>query len=302
MDGILPLYKPKGMTSHDCVIKIRKLLKIKKVGHTGTLDPGVEGVLTICLGEATKIIPFLKNSKTYIAEVTLGIATTTEDHEGEIVEKKEVTTPPTDEAIEATLKKFTGTIKQVPPMYSAVKVKGKRLYEYARENIAVDRPKRTVTIFDIKRLAQDDKNETNKRFRIEVKCSKGTYIRTLCVDIGKQLGYPAHMSYLLRTESDSITLDDTITFSEIEAKWKDDKLEEIVLPIERALEHLDVYQVSESVKKRVLNGQKLSARYVHVRTNPFKVMYGNQLLAIYERHKKNRHELKPVRVFHIHKD
>lgn len=300
MNGILPLYKPKGMTSHDCVMKVRKLLKMKKVGHTGTLDPGVEGVLPICLGEATKTIPFLKNSKTYIAEVYLGIGTTTEDCEGEIIAQKEVTIPPTDEEIEAALRKFTGTMKQIPPMYSAIKVKGKRLYEYARQNVDVERPERTVTIYHIKRLKRDE-NTANKRFIIEVNCSKGTYIRTLCVDIGKELGYPAHMSYLLRTESDSIKIDETVTFSQLEEKINENKLSEIILPIDRVLEHLDVYRVSKDVKWRVLNGQKLSVQDVQIETNPFKVMYQNELLAIYERHRHD-HQIKPVRVFQMYKD
>ena len=299
MNGILPLYKPKGMTSHDCVMKVRKLLNMKKVGHTGTLDPSVEGVLPICLGEGTKIIPFLKNSKTYIAEVYLGIATTTEDREGEIVEQIEVTTPPSDEEIDEVLTKFIGTIKQIPPMYSAVKVKGKRLYEYARENKTVERPERTVTIYDMKRLKREE-NKDNTKFFIEVNCSKGTYIRTLCVDIGKQLGYPAHMSYLLRTESDSITIDETVTFTQLEKHVTENRLDEIILPIERALEHLDVFQVSKSMKNRVLNGQKLTARGVTIETNPFKVMYQYELLAIYE--KQPQEMIKPVRVFQMYKD
>src|SRR5690625_1002496 len=139
--GILPLYKPKGFTSHDCVMKVRKLLNIKKVGHTGTLDPGVEGVLPICIGEATKIIPFLLElKKVYIADVYLGQATTTEDSDGEIVSEKEVVSPPTNEEIDSVLASFQGEITQIPPMYSAVKVKGKKLYEYARANQEIDRP------------------------------------------------------------------------------------------------------------------------------------------------------------------
>src|SRR5690625_2979508 len=174
MNGIIPLYKPKGMTSHDCVAKMRRLLKIKKIGHTGTLDPSVEGVLPICVGEATKIIPFLLPlKKVYIADVFLGKSTTTEDADGEIVLEKKVETPPTNEEIHTALRQFQGEIKQVPPMYSAIKVKGKKLYEYARENKEIERPSRTVTIYKIERLITE--SETNNPFRIKVTCSKGTY-------------------------------------------------------------------------------------------------------------------------------
>ena len=141
MHGIIPLYKPKGMTSHDCVMKIRRMLQTKKVGHTGTLDPSVEGVLPICVGEATKIISFLLPlHKQYIADVFLGRSTTTEDADGETVEEKTLDSVPTEEEIRQVLASFTGEIIQIPPMYSAIKVNGKKLYEYARENIEIERP------------------------------------------------------------------------------------------------------------------------------------------------------------------
>src|SRR5690625_4579863 len=141
------------MTSHDCVMKVRKLLHIKKVGHTGTLDPNVEGVLPICIGEATKIIPFLLDlKKVYIAEIILGRTTTTEDSDGETVQEEKVTLPPSDTEINRVLHQYTGKIEQTPPMYSAVKVKGKRLYEYARKNLEVERPVRQIMIYNIERL------------------------------------------------------------------------------------------------------------------------------------------------------
>lgn len=298
MNGILPLYKPKGFTSFDCVMKVRKLLNIKKVGHTGTLDPGVEGVLPICVGEATKIIPFLLQlQKVYIADVALGKSTTTEDSDGEVVAKKEVIHPPSDEEINEVLQQFEGEIKQIPPIYSAVKVKGKRLYEYARKQIDVERPERNVTIYNIEKL-QKDENHTNERFRIKVTCSKGTYIRTLCVDIGKQLGFPAYMAYLQRTESDSFQLNETITFTEIE---KENHKEILLLPTARGLTHLDTLQVDEQIKRKVLQGQKLPIPNEQLKTEPFKIMHKDELLAIYKKHRKNEHEIKPVRVFNIHK-
>src|SRR5690625_5018629 len=143
MDGIIPLWKPKGMTSHDCVAKIRRIYGTRKVGHTGTLDPMVEGVLPICINRATKIVPYLTAmSKTYDAEIKLGTATETEDAQGEIVEQKNVSHPPNLSEIDDVLQSFQGTIIQIPPMYSAVRVKGKRLYEYARAKEIVERPKR----------------------------------------------------------------------------------------------------------------------------------------------------------------
>src|SRR5690625_4354090 len=214
MNGILPLWKPKGMTSHDCVMRVRHIFQTKKVGHTGTLDPNVEGVLVICIGEATKIVSFLTSlQKTYIAECSLGVATETEDVDGKIIEKKQVKTPILKQEIDRVLQSFMGEITQVPPMYSAVRVKGKRLYEYARENEEVERPLRRVKIYELTNLSTE--KEIRDKFKMKVTCSAGTYIRTLCVDIGKKLGYPAHMSHLVREEASSFTSEETVTFEEL---------------------------------------------------------------------------------------
>ena len=154
MDGVLLLDKPAGMTSHDCVNIVRKVLKTKKVGHTGTLDPSVTGVLPICVGRATKISQFLTaNEKEYLGEVTIGFSTTTEDADGELVEEKRVDRTITKEEVEAVLKSMLGSSIQVPPMYSAVKVNGKKLYEYARAGLEVERPRREVTIYELELLA-----------------------------------------------------------------------------------------------------------------------------------------------------
>lgn len=280
-------------------MKVRKLLRLKKVGHSGTLDPGVEGVLPICIGEATKIIPFLSShKKVYVADVYLGTSTTTEDSEGDIVLEKEVTTPPTDEEIADVLSRFTGEITQIPPMYSAVKVNGKKLYEYARENKQVERPKRKITVHQIERIHT---REGNNPFRIEVTCSKGTYIRTLCVDIGEALGYPAHMSYLLRTESDSFTMDDTLTFSQLEEAVHAQTVSKLLFPVERVLSHLHVVHVNDTMRQRILNGQKLSRHSYVTETNEFVMMHDGKLLAIYGPHETNEQEIKPIRVFNMHK-
>lgn len=299
MDGILPLWKPKGLTSHDCVMKIRKLYHTKKVGHTGTLDPEVEGVLPICIGQATKIVPFLTDTrKTYEAEIALGKSTDTEDSYGKTLELKEPVFLPEQETIEEVLTSFQGEITQVPPMYSAVKVKGKKLYEYAREGIEVDRPSRKVTVHQLELLSiKKDKSDGLQRFSIRVECSKGTYIRTLAVDIGKALGYPAHMSDLVRTRTGDFGKEDCITFEGIEQESYQEGRLGLLSPMKKGIKHLGIFQVSEEEAKKVKVGQKLPLPSSLPETNPFRVECNEQLLAIYQIHPSKENEIKPVKVF-----
>ncbi|MFB4167452.1 tRNA pseudouridine(55) synthase TruB [Virgibacillus sp. JSM 102003] len=295
MNGILPLWKPKGMTSHDCVIAIRKKFGLKKVGHTGTLDPEVEGVLPICIGQATKIVPYLTDTKkTYIAQVKLGVATETEDSHGATIEKSRVVNFPSKQSIENVLQLFRGEITQVPPMYSAVKVNGKKLYEYARANEQVERPQRKVVIYQLTHIDNTDHKDS---FKIKAICSKGTYIRTLCVDIGKKLGYPAHMSHLVRTETGIIKQEETVTFEAIDESVELANQEKLLLPISKGLSHLEHINVDENTKKRVLYGQKLSKPDNVTKSNPFVIMFDNQVLAIYQIHPENPYLIKPIRVF-----
>lgn len=240
MDGILLLNKPKGLTSHDCVFKIRKLLKIKKVGHTGTLDPDVTGVLPICIGRATKIVEYITGAdKVYEGEVTIGFSTTTEDASGEIVEKDSSNKVITRSEIEAVFRSLTGEIIQTPPMYSAVKVNGTRLYEYARKGIHIERPSRSVLIKELVLLSEHEQYEGEIiTFKFRVSCSKGTYVRTLAVMIGELLGYPAHMSGLVRVATGSYTLSQCVSFSEIEEMVENNKLSTALYSIESALSHL----------------------------------------------------------------
>lgn len=191
MDGILNIRKEKGFTSHDVVAVVRRILHAKKVGHTGTLDPDAEGVLPVCVGKATKLADIIMDGKKrYRAMVRLGITTTTEDAAGEVLEERKVDFD--EEKIRQAVAGFVGEQKQIPPMYSAIKVNGKKLYELAREGKEIERKARTITIFaiNIVRFLPPD------RFEIDVDCSKGTYIRTLCSDIGKALGCGAHMAEL----------------------------------------------------------------------------------------------------------
>ncbi|GIO22008.1 tRNA pseudouridine(55) synthase TruB [Oceanobacillus sp. J11TS1] len=295
MNGILPLWKPKGMTSFDCVAKCRRYFNTKKVGHTGTLDPEVEGVLPICIGNATKIVPFLTDTKKiYLGTVALGTTTETEDATGKVIEEKEVVSMPTKTEIENALQKFQGAIQQIPPMYSAVKVNGKKLYEYARANEEVERPVREVFIHDIQLLAIDDKKNT---FDLYVECSKGTYIRTLCVDIGKVLGYPAHMHQLERIKTGSFSKKNTVTFAMIEEAAAENKQEQLLSPISEGLGHLLHKEVNEALKVRIKNGQKLAISDAPKTDEPFVFTNNQEVLAIYGRHPEKPDQIKPLRVF-----
>lgn len=297
MEGILPLWKPRGMTSHDCVFKVRKLLKTKKVGHTGTLDPDVDGVLPICIGRATKVAEYLQESqKAYEGEVTIGTATTTEDASGDVVEEKSIIGQIPIAELTTVLHKFHGEITQVPPMFSAVKVNGKRLYEYARQGIEVDRPERTITIYEFKLLDSFDfLDHKNNSFRFFVKASKGTYVRTLAVDIGKALGYPAHMSNLTRVASGSFTTEDCLTFDEIEESVEKGVLE--LFPLERAISHLTKLKINEKLEMQVKNGQVLPIPEGYENESRLALInVHNNCVAIYIPHPTKQGLMKPEKV------
>lgn len=299
MNGIVPLWKPKGMTSHDCVIKMRRLFSTKKVGHTGTLDPEVTGLLPICIGEATKIVPYLTDTrKSYRAEITVGVATDTEDQTGEVIEEKKVTEPIQHDTIKKVLKQFTGEIKQVTPLYSAVKVDGKKLYQYARANEFVERPIRQVTIhsidYDADSLIHSDQKVT---FEIETTVSKGTYIRTLAVDIGLALGFPAHMSRLVRIATADFNERNKITFEELSELDQVGQLEKALLPLEAGLTHLPTYHVDQDLARKVLFGQKLPRPDYWQENQPYRVMLNETVLAIYQVHPDKPNQIKPLRVF-----
>lgn len=299
LQGILPLLKPKGMTSHDCVARLRRILKTRKVGHTGTLDPEVTGVLPICIGRATKVAEYMSDySKTYEGEVTIGTSTTTEDFTGEVVEKKVIEQPLTVAQIEEVLNHFTGKIEQIPPMYSAVKIKGKKLYEYAREGKIIDRPKREVVIYKLERTSEPMYIDNEKIvFLFRVHCSKGTYVRTLAVDIGKKLGFPAHMSALVRTASGPFKQENCLTFEEIERLQENNEVQAALLPIEAALAFLPKLTVTDEVALKVLNGAVLP---LAIDENRFTVYNKNgELLAIYQKHPTKEGFMKPEKIIKI---
>ncbi|GAB6173822.1 tRNA pseudouridine(55) synthase TruB [Paradesulfitobacterium aromaticivorans] len=212
MDGTVNVLKPPGMTSSDVVVWLRRLLKLKRVGHTGTLDPGVAGVLPVCVGQATRVAEyFTGQGKSYRAEITFGIATDTQDALGEIITRTVPNLSVQD--VENILYRFQGAITQVPPMYSSVRHQGKHLYEYARAGVEVERTGREVEIYSLNLSGWRD-YEFPRAF-LDIKCSKGTYVRTLCHDIGEVLGCGAHMSYLLRLQSGSFALEGSWTLEEL---------------------------------------------------------------------------------------
>jgi tRNA pseudouridine55 synthase len=297
--GILALKKPAGMTSHDCVFKIRKIFATKKVGHTGTLDPEVTGVLPICIGRATKIAEYMSDyGKEYIGEVTLGFSTETEDAHGEKVMEKEVESDISFDDIKAILRSLTGEIEQTPPMFSAVKVNGKKLYEYARQGIQVERPKRKVTIYELELLNEEKTlSKDNPVFSFRVKCSKGTYVRTLAVAIGEKLGYPAHMSSLIRTASGPFTLSDCVTFEQLESS--EVPVESYLSPLEKGIAHFPKWTVDKEIESKVLNGSVLSEPK-DLEDSPFGV-YNEEgkCLAIYQLHPSKPGLIKPAKVLAI---
>lgn len=226
MDGIINVYKEKGFTSHDVVAKLRGILCMKKIGHTGTLDPAAEGVLPVCLGKGTRLCDMLTDkTKTYRAVLLLGQETDTQDTTG--VVQAEYPVHVTEEEVRKAIVSFLGDYMQIPPMYSALKVNGKKLYELARQGKEVERQARPVQILDIQIESIDLPRAT-----FFVTCSKGTYIRTLCYDIGRKLGCGGCMESLLRTRVDRFELKDSLTLSQIEKLRDEGRLEEAVVPVE----------------------------------------------------------------------
>ena len=286
MDGILPLNKDRGMTSHDAVVKCRKLFRTRKIGHSGTLDPNVDGVLPICIGKGTKVVNYLMESgKVYTGQIILGFATETEDLDGKVVTTKEIEKPFSDEEIKQAMERLTGEIIQVPPMYSAVKVNGKRLYEYARNNEAVKRPERKIRVDYFKQVKASiyDPLKKQQTLFFEVGCGKGTYVRTLAFDLGKILGVPAVMSDLTRLKSGGFTLAESVTLSELEVAVKSDGLEKYVAPIQTALASYPHYELSDKQWQLVKNGGFLAPKYLKNINTANKVVlnYAGKVRALY---------------------
>jgi tRNA pseudouridine55 synthase len=253
MDGVLNLNKPAGMTSHDVVQRARALLKVKRIGHTGTLDPLATGVLVLCVGKATRIAQYLEaGEKEYRAVMRLGMTTDTLDAEGSVLETRSYT-PPDQQTIIEVFQNFIGTIMQRPPVYSAVKIRGVPSYRLAREGRAKPLEPRPVKISSIELLAYDDPFVS-----IAVTCSKGVYIRSLCAEIGITLGMGAHLTGLERTRSGRFRLEQAITLQELADLAGAGKTSQVVTPIDAALGDFPLVSVSEIETIKVLHGNQIS--------------------------------------------
>lgn len=284
-DGILPIYKERGMTSHDVVFKARKILKMKKIGHSGTLDPEVDGVLLLLLGGATKVSDYAMDlGKSYRAEVCLGIKTTTEDLTGEIIEERTVEGIDISE-IKGILKTMVGEIEQTPPIYSAVKVNGRKLYEYARRGqFDVEIPSRKVNIYNIELIDNSEYYKDGKfYFTIDINCGKGTYVRTIATSIGKKLNIPSTMSKLTRTSSGKITIDHCLKLVDVEKYLKENTLEDKILKKEYALEEYQFVEIPLFRAKQVMNGLRFRRNQFpdYDFSNGIVFTYNNEAIAIY---------------------
>lgn len=261
MFGVINIYKPKGMTSHDVVSVLRKKLNIKQVGHTGTLDPFAEGVLPVCVGKATRLIEYFDDDKEYLATVQFGSQTTTYDLEGDITQTSSTKITQTD--LEKALEAFRGEILQTPPIYSAIKVNGKKLYEYAREGKEVKIEPRKVTIYKIELKSFD---EIKQQAEISIKCSKGTYIRSIANDLGVNLGCFGHLVKLIRTQAGKFLVGNSVQLDDLDIKNK----------IQSPLEVLSLPQinVNDIMHERISHGMS-------IKTNTDKIKIGDFLILIY---------------------
>lgn len=278
MIGILNVFKPKGKTSHDVVSFVRRNLHMKRVGHTGTLDPDAEGVLPILVGKATKLSDLIMASeKRYIAKVQLGVITDTEDLSGNVLEEREVNV--TEQEITDAVRSFLGDTEQIPPMYSAIKVDGQKLYQLARKGIVTERKPRKITIYSL-----NIKNFDGNSFDLDVHCSKGTYIRALCRDIGEKLGCGAAMGALTRTQSGNFFIENAHTLEEIQKASNDGTIEDLLISIEDVLTHIKRVDVNEGNAAKVKNGIRLRPNQLKIeeyrKDEMFRIYEKNELICI----------------------
>lgn len=272
-NGIINVYKEAGFTSHDVVAKLRGILKQKKIGHTGTLDPDAVGVLPVCLGNATKLCDMLTDkSKEYEACMLLGVSTDTQDISGTILEKREVHV--SEEQVKEAILSFIGEYDQIPPMYSAIKVNGKKLYELAREGKEVERKPRHVEISDIQILSM-----CLPEVVFRVGCSKGTYIRTLCVDIGEKLGCLATMKSLKRTRVGNFPIENAVTLSQIEELVAQNKIEEKIVATDQVFIDYARVQIRPEHSKSLANGNQLYLNQVLTSKESFEP---NEMVRVYD--------------------
>lgn len=281
LNGILVIDKDAGMTSADVVYKLRKALHIRKIGHAGTLDPEVTGILPIAIGQATKLIEMMHTKpKKYQGTGLFGYSTDSYDATGTIIKEKRLDVPFSAKSIQENMHSFEGKITQVPPIYSAVKVNGKHLYEYAREGIEVERPKRQVNVFSYKLDGEPnfDAEKGQESFNFEIECSKGTYVRSLVNDLGEKMDAPAVMTYLRRTASSGFDVSQSVKLSEIVED--PDKAAELIRPIDEFFKGYETIDLSEGKWLKVKNGAIISLK---TDAKSVALRYNNRVKAIYEK-------------------
>lgn len=298
MDGFIAVNKPVGMSSHDVCFKIKKMLALDKVGHAGTLDPMAQGVLLVMLGNAARLSEYLiTNDKQYVAGIKFGVSSDTQDIWGTVL--KEAKPEFTSEQFYACIKKFTGKILQTPPMYSAVKHEGKHLYDYARKGVTIQIPSREIEIYALKIISE------NLPWQVEIKidCSKGTYIRTLCSDIGDDLGCGALMSSLVRTKAGEFSIENAYDLDQIQVLLQNNEIDKIILPLDFPLKHFERVDVKSESRRIVLGGnllidKNLIRSYSDIKDGAFLRIYlDNLFIGIGE--KLTGKGIKPVKVFHL---
>jgi tRNA pseudouridine synthase B len=297
INGIINIFKEKNFTSHDVVAKMRGILKQKKIGHTGTLDPDATGVLLVCLGNATKLCDIITDrTKEYEAEMLFGVTTDTQDISGKVIKTSDVI--PSDEEIKKAIEKFSKSYMQLPPMYSALKVNGKKLVDLAREGVEVERKKRLVNIYSL-----DILELKYPKAKLRVKCGKGTYIRTLCHDIGESLGCGASLTSLIRTEVSGFRAENAITLNTLEKLRDEDKIKDILISTDRVFESLKKLYVNDESRKYAYNGNKLNNKNFTKLDTYFS---NNEKVCIYDLDKKflgvyefleNENAFKPYKLF-----
>jgi tRNA pseudouridine55 synthase len=295
--GIINIYKEKGWSSFDVANKIKHICRVNKSGHTGTLDPQAEGVLPICIGKATKVVEFLTDKdKIYEASCMLGIATDTQDHTGIVLTKNAVNV--TTEAVVEALKSFIGDIKQMPPMFSALKHKGRRLYKIAREGNVVERKKRSITIYDITNIVVE-----LPVIHFTVACSKGTYIRTICHDLGEMLGTGGHMIGLKRTKVGEFNVDSSYTIEGLQDYLSTHTLDSILKPLDSVFYNYPAVMVESSFNKWLFNGCKIPVEFTNHTETLAETMYRvydeeNNFMGLYDVITKDDNRIfRPVKVF-----
>lgn len=297
INGIINIYKEKGFTSFDVVAKMRGIAHQKKIGHTGTLDPDAEGVLPVCLGKATKVCDLLTDKdKEYEAVLLLGAETDTQDVSGQVLRESEVEV--TEEEIRTAISSFVGTYDQIPPMYSALKVGGQKLCDLARKGVTVERNARRVTIYEIEILSVEI-----PRVRMRVHCSKGTYIRTLCQDIGEKLGCFGCMESLLRTRVAQFSVDNAYRLADVERLFAEGNYEKILFPIDTVFDRYPKLWAAEEADKLLENGNRIPKDMIKTDTDcadeeiPVRIYSADGRFAGVYSYQRIQDDYKPIKIF-----